>query len=301
MIWRIAIFIPAKTIFAVLGRIAACLLLGGTVCLMGDCHAAPASKQSSKQNDFYQLDANYDGVRLDVRVNDMPVILDKSGHGAGVHIINDLLTGASNTVTVTAKPLQGQAHASANASLHIDIVAFPPQGGGTGKMLYRYDWKLKDSRAPLPNVHGQFQTQPPLAPLSWQNAAILQKATLDKAGINAQIKRLHMALETKNAAETTALLASEAHDQEVSLGLPPDDPGGEQRKIYEEQFRQPNWGLTPVHYAALEYDLYGGGRVVHVHAPNERPAFTSTPDKEGVSTVFDFYLSFIDGRWVIVK
>ncbi len=253
--------------------------------------------------DYYQLVANYDGVQLDVRVNDMPVILDKSEHGAGIHIVNNFLIGTENTITVAAKPPQGKAHAPANASIHVNITAFPGQGGGggEGKVVYNYEWKMKDIHLPLPSVQGKFQTTAPSEPLSWQNAAKLDLATLDKAGINAQIKRLYEALETKNVAETTALLASEAHDQEVGFGLPLGDPDGEQRKIYEEQFRQPNWGLTPVHYETLEYDLYGGGRVVRAHAPDGQPTFMSTPDKDNGTTVFDLYLSLINGHWVIVK
>lgn len=318
------IFTHAKVFSTMLGRTASILLFGSAVCLMDGCHTAPvlpapqtaAAKASTpvsipdsnrstekKHMDYYQLVANYDGVRLDVRVNDMPVILDEGKNGAGVHVINNLLTGADNAITVTAKPPQGEAHAPANASIHVDVTAFPGQGGGggQGKSLYSYEWKIKDIHVPLPSVHGQFQTLPPSEPLSWQNATKLNLATLDKTGINTQIKRLYDALETKNAAETTALLASEAHDQEVGFGLPLGDPDGDQRKSYEEQFRQPNWGLSPIHYGALEYDLYGSGRVVRAHAPNGHPAFTSTPDKDGGTTIFDVYLSLIQGHWVIVK
>ncbi|WP_223653749.1 hypothetical protein [Hymenobacter psoromatis] len=300
-------------------RYALWVILGAA--LLGACQAEPATQTAAakavapvsapspgnsakrKARDYYQLTANYDGVRLDVRVNDMPVIMNEEENGAGIHVVNDLLTGSENIITVMAKPPQGKAQPLGNAAIHVDVTAFPGQGGGDGKgkVLYSYDWKMKDAQLPLPSVRGQFQTTPLSEPLSWQNATKLSLATLDKAGINAQTKRLYEALKTKNAAETTALLTSEAHDQEVGFGLPLGDPAGDQRKIYEEQFRWPNWGLSPINYEALEYALYGGGRVVRVHAPNGHPAFTSTPDKDGGTTTFDVYLSLINGHWVIVK
>lgn len=308
-------------------RTASALLFSSTACLMGVCHAAPspqiaaakasapvsapspgsASKKKSvkkKSVEYYQLVANYDGVQMDVRINDMPVPLSKRGEGFTVTIINNLLTGASNTLTVTVKPPHNKAAPPPNASMHVDITAYSNKDKGNkdkGRVLYTYDWKRKNSHTPLPHIQKQFRTAPLSEPLSWQNAATLKMATLDKAGINAQIKRLYEALEAKNAAETTALLASEVHDQEVGFGLPRGDPDGEQRKYYEELFRQPNWGLTPVHYKALQYDIYGGGRVVRAHAPNGQPTFLSTPGKDGGTTVFDVYLSFIKGHWVIVR
>ncbi|AMR28502.1 hypothetical protein A0257_16320 [Hymenobacter psoromatis] len=240
---------------------------------------------------------------LEVRVNDMPVILDDGRDGTGSYVINNLLTSAENTITVVAKPPQGQTHALANATIQVSVITISGLGGDNDKVkaLYSFDWKMKDTQLPLPSVRGQFQTTPPAEPLSWQNATKLSLATLDKAGINAQIKRLYEALIDKNAAETTALLASATHDLNVGFGLPPGNPDGGWRKIYEEQFRRPNWGLSPIHYEALGYTIYGGGRAVRAHAPNGRPAFTSTPDEDGGTIIFDVYLSLLNGHWVIVK
>ena len=250
----------------------------------------------------YQLLVNYEELQLDVRVNDMPVLLNTHGQGFGVYVINNLLTGADNTLTVTAKPPHGAAHAPAGASLHVNVTAAPGQGGGNkGRVLYNYEWKLKDIHAPLPSLREHFQAQPPSEPLSWQAAAKVQLTDADKASINAQIKRLYHAMETKDVAGTAALLASEAHDQAVGFGMPLADLEADQRQGYQEDFSQPDWRLSPINYGALEYGLYGDGRVVLVHTGGGRKVFTSTPDKEGSSVAFDPYLSQINGQWVIIK
>ena len=254
----------------------------------------------------YQLVVNYEELQLDVRVNDMPVPLSKRGQGFSITIINNLLIGANNTLTVTVKPPHGETHPPPNASMHVDITAYPSQDTGNkvedkGRVLYTSDWKMKSIHMPLPHVQEQFQTESPSAPLSWQNAAKLDPAHLDKAGINAQVKRLYDAMQTKNVSETAALLASEVHDQAAGFGLPSAVLEADQREGYQEDFSQPNWHLSPIHYDALEYSLYGGGRVVLVHAGDGRKVFTSTPGKDGSSVAFDLFLSEINGRWVIIK
>lgn len=253
--------------------------------------------------DYYQLTVNYEELNLDVRVNDMPVELSGEQGGTGVRVINDLLTGADNTITVTPKPSRGAAHAQAGASMHVNIMSFggPGGGGGAGKVLYNYEWKLKDPHAPLPHVRGQFQATAPAEPLSWQSADKVQLTAADKAGIVAQIRLLHQALETKNVEETTALLSSEIHDQAVGFGKPLDGLQAAQRQFYGEQFAASTWRLSPIDEGALEYTLCGGGRVVLVHSRDGRKVFTSAPDKDGVSTLFDPYLSHIGGHWIIVK
>lgn len=284
------------------GRWAAALLLGAMAFLPGWGRAAPAHSGGARP-DYYQLTANYDGVRLDVRVNDMPVVLSARGYGSGVYIVNNLLTGADNTVTVIAEPPPGAAHVSADASIRVNVTAFPGQngGGGAGRVLYDFQWKRKNAQAPLPSVQGRFRAAPPSEPLSWQSGAQLRPATLDEAGIRAQIERLHQALAARNVSQTTALLASEINDQGVGFGLPRSGQEDEQRSYYEGLFKEPTWGLTPIHYDALEYDLCGGGRVVRVHEQGGGVAFKSRPDKDGGSTLFDLFLSFINGHWVIVQ
>jgi len=286
-------------------RAALCAALAAPALLVAGCHAAPALLPPSlgtKHMGDYQVLVNYEELRLDVRVNDMPVLLNTRGQGFGVYVINNLLIGADNTLTVTVKPPHGAAHAPANASMHINVTASSGQDGGNkGRVLYNYEWKMKDIHAPLPSLREHFQAQPPSEPLSWQNAAKIQLTDADKAAISAQIRRLYHAMETKNVAETAALLVSEAHDQAVGFGMPLAHLEADQRQGYQEDFSQSDWHLSPINYGALEYDLYGGGRVVLVHTRDGRKVFTSAPDKDGSSVAFDPLLSQINGQWVIIK
>lgn len=250
----------------------------------------------------YQLLVNYEELDLDVRVNDMPVPLSGDAHGFSTSFINDLLTGAHNTVTVAARPPRGAAHTPAGASLHVNVTAFPAgAAGGAGRVLYDYEWKFKDPHAPLPRVSAPFQSEAPSEPLSWQNADEVQLTEADKRAINAQIKRLYDAMEARNVEETSALLASEVHDQAVGFGMPLADLEAQQRRGYQEDFSPPSWHLSPISEGALEYEKCGGGRVVLVHTRDGRKVFTSTPDRDGSSVAFDPYLARIKGQWVIIK
>lgn len=250
---------------------------------------------------YYQLTINYKDLKPDIRVNDMPVLVDANKQGFVVEIINRMLVGAGNTLSITTRHAQGEAHVPVGASLQVNLASFATDEGGDPQVILHSEWKMKAPKEALPHINLVFQATPPAEPLSWQNATVLQKASLDRAGINAQIQRLYTALETKNIPATLALLSSEAHDTDVGMGVPHHDPDEEQRADYEEMFRDPNWKVLPIHYDRLEYDLYGGGRVVWVHTQGHGEVLQSAPDKDGSSTAFDPYLSLINGHWVIVR
>lgn len=268
--------------------------------LVGGCAAVQAS-YPKKGMRYYQLTVNFQDLKPDIRVNDMPVQVAANKNGFVVEIVNNSLTGASNTLSVTTRPAPGKASVPTGASLQIDLTSFAADKGGDPQVLFHSEWKKKNSHDALPQIHTVFQATPPAEPLSWQNGTVLQKASLDKAGINAPIQRLYTALQTKNVPATLALLSSEVHDQDAGRGLPHHDPDPDQRLFYEELFRDPAWKVHPIRYQALEYDLYSGGRVVWVHTRGQSEVFRSAPGKDGGSTAFDPYLSLINGHWVIVR
>ncbi len=286
----------------------ALFLLGGYDAVQAAPHPAVAHAPShnspayfTKHMRYYQLTVNYKDLKPDVQVNDMPIQVDTNKSGFVVDVVNQMLTGASSTLSITTQPAQGEAQVPVGASLQVDLTSFANDEGADPQTLFHLEWKKKEPKEALPHINHVFQATPPAEPLSWQNGTVLQKASLDKAGINAQIQRLYTALETKNIPATLALLSSEAHDDDIGTGVPHHDPDEEQRSYYEESFRNPAWKVLPIHFEALEYDLYGGGRVVWVHTQGHGEVFQSAPDKDGSSTAFDPYLSLINGHWVIVR
>lgn len=169
--------------------------------------------------------------------------------------------------------------------------------------LFGYDWDPGNPKHPLPVQHeGYFTTHLPTGPWAWQTAP---KITLDaptKAAINAHMKRLYDALNTKNVEESVALFAPRNHDKALSLGQTTAEVDQESRAAWGERFAWPGWRMDPIDYPHLRYELVANGRVVQVLRSDEgSPLITAAAAPDGQYKGFDIFLCQVHGQWTLIR
>ena len=172
-------------------------------------------------------------------------------------------------------------------------------------LLFYYCWdaSVPHPHPPLPVQHeGHFTTHLPHGPWAWQTAP---KITLDaptKAAINAHLKRLFDALNTKNVDEATALFLLRNRDYLLSLGETVAEADQDNRKGWIERFATPGWHMYPIDYPHLRYELVANGRVVRVLRPDGGlPLINATADPDGGHTAYDIYLCLVHGQWTLIN
>lgn len=168
--------------------------------------------------------------------------------------------------------------------------------------LFDYGWDPGNPKHPLPVQHeGHFTTHLPDS-WAWQTAP---KITLDsptKVAINAHVKRLFDALNTKNINESVALFARRNHEEARAVGTSIAEADKDSREGWQEDFATPGWHLYPIDYSRLRYELIAGGRVVHVlRFDGGVPLINATADPDGLHTSYDIYLCLVHDQWTVIR
>ena len=168
-----------------------------------------------------------------------------------------------------------------------------------GEVFY-YLWDPSnptEAKRPLPFTTQKHFTAHLPHSWAWQTAP---KITLDaptKQAINAHIKEMFDALNTKNVDKATALFLLEGQEGNVARNIPVVDAEAPVRTQWKQNFAIPNWHMLPINYATLTYDLIGDGRVVNVSGPGDTYVLVDA----GKNAAFDINLSLINGQWTQVR
>jgi len=171
-----------------------------------------------------------------------------------------------------------------------------------GQAFY-YDWEPNNPKHTLPmEINKHFEAHLPHGPWAWQTAP---KITLDaptKQAINAFVKRLFDALNTKNVDEATALFAPRAKDDAISSNSSPEEAVAEVHQGWVEDFAKPGWRMDPIDYAHLDYTLCAEGRAVQVTRADGSYALRDGIGKpDAPHDSYDLLLCQVKGQWVFIR
>ncbi len=166
-----------------------------------------------------------------------------------------------------------------------------------------YHWDPAKPHAPIPvQAETHFEVPHlPLGPWAWQTAP---KITLDaptKAAINAHIKRLFDALNTKNVEEATALFAARNREDSATDGTSAAESDAASRADWMRRFAVPGWRMDPIDYSKLHYTLEADGRAVLVLRADGSDVLRTASSLNGEGGSYDLYLSLIHGQWTLIR
>ncbi len=169
--------------------------------------------------------------------------------------------------------------------------------------LVSYLWDPAKPHKPLPvQAEAHFEVPHlPLGPWAWQSAP---KITLDaptKQAINAHIKRLYDALNTKNVNEATALFALMNREDSATDGTSAAASDAASRANWVQEFAVPHWRMDPIDYAHLRYTLEADGRAVLVLRADGSDVLRIASDLGAKGGSYDLYLSLIHGQWTLIR
>lgn len=166
-----------------------------------------------------------------------------------------------------------------------------------------YHWDPAGPHAPLPvQAEAHFDVPHlPLRPWAWQSAPKITLNASTKKAINAHIKRLYDALNTKNAAEATALFAPGNREDSALDGTSAAESDAASRADWMSRFAAPGWRMDPIDYATLHYTLEAGGRAVLVLRADGSDVLRTTLPLNGEGGSYDLYLSLVHGQWTRIR
>jgi len=245
----------------------------------------------------YILNVDSNPYAYTVRVNDW--LLSSSAGTANNHFsstrLGDYLVQGKNTVSIHIGPPPKGVPPQDKFDLQVQTVR--------GAVL-SYLWNPAKPHAPIPvQAEAHFDVSHlPLGPWAWQTAP---KITLDaptKAAINAHIKHLFDALNTKSVNKATALFATSNREGSAITGYSTAESDAVSHADWTEEFSDPHWRMDPIDYAHLRYTLEADGRAVLVQRADGGDVLrTTTVDKDGLLTSYDINLSLVHGRWTLVR
>ena len=243
---------------------------------------------------LYALDVNNTKLVYTITLNGFPV--DASPGNANGHFsstrVGQYIADGDNVVSI---------HLSAPDPKFLSGFGVTVRASGNPQ-VFDYGWDPGNPKHPLPvQAERHFTTHLP-APWTWQTAP---KITLDaptKAAINAHMKHLYDALNSKNVDEGVALFAPRNHEEARALGMSVAEADENSREGWVEDFTSPGWHLYPIGFPRLRYELIAGGRVVHVlRFDGGVPLINATADSDGLHSSYDIYLCLVHGQWTVIR
>lgn len=245
----------------------------------------------------FALDVTNTKLVYTITLNGFPVDAspgNTNGHFSSTRV-GEYIADGDNTIII---------HLAAPEPKFVSSIAVGLRTSSNPK-LFEYEWdaSVPHPRPPLPvQKEGHFTTHLPTGPWAWQTAP---KITLDaptKQAINAHLKRLFDALDTKNMAESIALFAPRNHEIKRSQGWTAAEADKDSREGWEEEFTSPGWHLYPIDYPHLRYELVANGRVVHVmRSDGGVPLINATAEPAGGHASYDIYLCLVHGQWTVIR
>ncbi len=245
----------------------------------------------------YILDVDSNPYAYTVRLNGW--ILSSSPGDANNHFsstrLGEYLVEGRNTVSVhIGPPPKGVPPQD-----KFDVQVRTAQG-----TVLSYLWNPAKAHAPLPvQAEARFDVpRLPLGPWAWQTAPKITLDAATKTAINAHVKRLFDALNTKNADEAMALFALSNREGAAISGISAAKADAVSHADWAGEFSDPHWRMDPIDYAHLRYILEADGRAVLVQRADGSDVLrTSSVDKDGLLTSYDINLSLIHGQWTLIR
>ena len=243
----------------------------------------------------FKLLAECSDLTAEVLLNGLPVFYQTGGMNTRNTIVNQWMVGGRNSIEVRIEragdinPADVSAHLACRLSSSEDVV-------------YAFSWQPGDSKSTLPySTRAAFISDVDFIEWAWQRAELLKLDQTVIHEINRFLQRIHNALNTADLTETMMLFRLKAEEQAIAYEMPVVERINQQRRFFEDWFRQPGWGMKPVDYERLNYRLYAGNRVVLVEYKDRSDVLESKPVGEGEMISFPLFLSRIDRQWTVVR
>jgi hypothetical protein len=243
----------------------------------------------------YRLGVECSDLRLEVRLNGLPVFSQAGGMRNRNALINHWIVDGRNTVSVLVAAPEGDAPADASPRAQIIITI-------DGAPAYTFNREPGASAKPLPlAAAGEFQSGASFGEWSWQRADTvgLNRATITE--INAYLQRAFEVLNAADLGQTRALFRVKAEEHAVAFGIPTARHLQNQDDFFRDLFAQPNWAMEPINFERLEYTLYLGGRVLGVRYKDGSDVLRSKPFGDGEVFRIPLLLSKLNGQWTVVR
>ncbi|AMR28504.1 hypothetical protein A0257_16330 [Hymenobacter psoromatis] len=244
----------------------------------------------------YILDVDPNPYAYTVRVNGW--LLSSSPGEANTHFSSTrlgwYLVQGQNTVTIDIGPPPKGVPPGYQFAVRVRTAA------GT---VAAYHWDPAKPHASLPvRANAQFEVpRLPLGPWAWQTAPRITLDAPTKAAINAHIKRLFNALDTKNVEAAVALFAPRNREDSAIDGTSAAESDAASRADWLRMFAVPGWHLDLIDYSKLHYTLEADGRAVLVLRANGSDVLRTTSSLDGAGGSYDLYFSLIHGQWTLIR
>lgn len=273
----------------------------------------------TKPADFYVLECEATGCDAEFWLNDIPVVRRGPTHGLYLSApVNHLVRDGENVLTAVIRsgPIPSQSktgvpdapemHVAEEERVWAKVSAYPRgavAGGPDGQHLIQLDWPPIPR---LPTVHPLvLSAREDLGKLrgawAWETAPEL---TLDDATKKEIFDYLTALRALLNDGDCDAFLTKQKlrlADIARAFDMRPSQKMNQIRRIFADEFGQPNWVFDPLDEGSFDLRLVADGRMVECIGKDWEPIVRQAPDADGNVGAWDVMLAKIDGAWQIVR
>lgn len=254
------------------------------------------------------LDVSAAGVTCVVKLNDVPIFSEhaiepvqqaaKIDNWALPHL-NQLAVGIGK-LPARAAPQTAEKPLPAPRAKVVLRITSPGAAAEEDKILAAYEWT--HGAAPPPYVATAMEQSVNLGARQewlWASAVrVPEPKPADRSEIVSVIKELASALSAGDRQRIRELQRVAITENAISLGQSPEDVFGDYEDFLAERI-EAGMRVSPILETQLEFLSAGNGRLVHVVAPDGRPAISS--DSRAGYFGIDPWFAKIGHKWTLVR
>ncbi len=167
--------------------------------------------------------------------------------------------------------------------------------------LVKIDWTYENIMD-FP-IHLSFTFDAGLAygPRVWEQAEPITESNLDRQQLIQYIQRVREALESKTFSVLEPFLNIKHVELSNAFGFPIDEIKNDDKRVFEEMFADPDWGIPEFDTNNLVFDFWAENRILSVLRPNGKEVLrTAKLSSLDIFYSLPLHISRIDNSWCIV-
>ncbi len=251
---------------------------------------------------FYEIWVQAPDIAFSVFVNGIGLHTDRfQGSSEWRQSVNQWVVKGENNCAIKFYAGPNQEALGPDTSCKVEVRELV-SGQSEKRLIISREWKYEEGMQWPQSIEFTFPLFPPFsADWEWTHADVLHEENFKDPGLKPMVGKLHEALATKDYPSLKSFLATKAGELALAYQIPLEKRLQDQEEFFSDFFKDPHWGMQPIDWDKVIYDVHAQGRVLEIMSEAGKPLLASTELSGDSNFLLSLYLFRSQGVWKLAR